>query len=430
MGPVGASFAHGAVGLLGLVAWGVPIELALFAAPLLRRRASIANVARLAGDVLVACIVSALLHIALTASHRVRSDAHRRDVRRAFRRGAAFALLDRRLVHHRPHRDRPDSDWPRFFLVHRLDGARRARYRSGSRQGASDGARAVAGAWAMARDLERERAEKLRRAAEPRIDSSGQDQAIIAALSEDDSDGQTATPPPLRIAETPDVAIVMTPNVASLSPRARARARPIEAAPRRKRTSTSTPTSTSTSTTTADLEPDPDRRPRPHPPTAKRDREEPSTEGRGHGHGHEYGEEEGARRRWAHDRRHIWRDGGSQGEGGRAIGCCISGCQSRDAGASADPVLEIDRELLRKNAKLLEKTLNDYGVQRQGGGDPSRPHGHDVRGVARRPAPRSPRSRRSPTISRSGFRARCASSRPSPARTASASRSRTSSACR
>jgi len=68
VGPVGASFAHGAVGLLGLVAWGVPIELALFAAPLLRRRASIANVARLAGDVLVACVVSALLHIALTQS--------------------------------------------------------------------------------------------------------------------------------------------------------------------------------------------------------------------------------------------------------------------------------------------------------------------------------------------------------------------------
>src|SRR5579859_1446311 len=44
VGPVGAYLAHGAVSLLGLVAWGVPIELALFAAPLLRRRASIANV--------------------------------------------------------------------------------------------------------------------------------------------------------------------------------------------------------------------------------------------------------------------------------------------------------------------------------------------------------------------------------------------------
>src|SRR3954465_9343420 len=34
VGPVGASFAHGVVGLLGLVGWGVPFELALFAAPL------------------------------------------------------------------------------------------------------------------------------------------------------------------------------------------------------------------------------------------------------------------------------------------------------------------------------------------------------------------------------------------------------------
>ena len=66
VGPVGASFARGAASLLGLVAWGVPFELALFAAPLLRRRPSIANVARFAGDVLVACIVSALLHIAFS----------------------------------------------------------------------------------------------------------------------------------------------------------------------------------------------------------------------------------------------------------------------------------------------------------------------------------------------------------------------------
>src|SRR5438128_4927178 len=37
VGPGGAYLGRSAVGLLGLVAWGVPIELALFAAPLLRR---------------------------------------------------------------------------------------------------------------------------------------------------------------------------------------------------------------------------------------------------------------------------------------------------------------------------------------------------------------------------------------------------------
>src|SRR2546426_894482 len=52
VGPVGASFAHGAASLLGIVAWSIPIELALFAAPLMRRRPSIANIARLGGDVL------------------------------------------------------------------------------------------------------------------------------------------------------------------------------------------------------------------------------------------------------------------------------------------------------------------------------------------------------------------------------------------
>ena len=65
VGPVGAAFANGSVSFLGFVAWGIPLELALFAAPLLRRRASIANVARLAGDILVACIAAALIHIAL-----------------------------------------------------------------------------------------------------------------------------------------------------------------------------------------------------------------------------------------------------------------------------------------------------------------------------------------------------------------------------
>ena len=38
---------------------------------------------------------------------------------------------------------------------------------------AKEGARAVAGAWAQARDLERERAEVTRRASEPRIDATG-----------------------------------------------------------------------------------------------------------------------------------------------------------------------------------------------------------------------------------------------------------------
>ena len=32
VGPVGAAFAYGAVNFLGVVAWGIPLELALFAA--------------------------------------------------------------------------------------------------------------------------------------------------------------------------------------------------------------------------------------------------------------------------------------------------------------------------------------------------------------------------------------------------------------
>src|SRR6185436_9465563 len=53
---------------------------------------------------------------------------------------------------------------------------------------AKQGARAVAGAWAQARELERERASKQRMMEEPKIDTSVHDQAIIAALSEEESD--------------------------------------------------------------------------------------------------------------------------------------------------------------------------------------------------------------------------------------------------
>ena len=162
---------------------------------------------RLAGDVLVACIVSALLHIALPQATVVRRDADRRDVRRALRRGAAFALLDHRLVHHRPHRDRPHPHWPRVFLVHRLGRARRPRYRwprqaKAQRRraarwrelgpGARPGARALGEAAARGRAAHRLEWATIRRS--------------LLRLSEDDSDGQDSTPPPLRIAETPDVA--------------------------------------------------------------------------------------------------------------------------------------------------------------------------------------------------------------------------------
>jgi S-DNA-T family DNA segregation ATPase FtsK/SpoIIIE len=345
VGPVGASLAHAAVNLLGLVAWCVPIELALFAAPLLRRRASIANVARLAGDVLVACVVSALFHIALPQA----------TVFGAMPIGGTFGELFGEVL--RSLFSTVGSyiigltvigliliGRASFSFIAWVERAGRGTEVAATK--ARDGARAVAGAWAQARDIERERAEKLRRAAEPRIDSSGQDQAIIAALAEDES--ETSSPPPLRIAESPIATPTpnpipnpnpilppppaLTPTPTPTPPPALALSADVALEkPAAAKTDTSTSTSTSTSTGTS---------------TGKA----------------------GAKKKEAQEGPTIVDTSGEMTTRKAAKTVAPSPAAFRLPSTEVlEPppatILEIDRELLRRNAKLLEKTLNDYGVQ-------------------------------------------------------------------
>ncbi|MCB9589259.1 MAG: DNA translocase FtsK 4TM domain-containing protein [Polyangiaceae bacterium] len=63
MGPVGAFVAGILVRAFGLVAWFAPIELALLSAPLFTKRANRANALRLAGDLVVAIILSSLVQV-------------------------------------------------------------------------------------------------------------------------------------------------------------------------------------------------------------------------------------------------------------------------------------------------------------------------------------------------------------------------------
>jgi S-DNA-T family DNA segregation ATPase FtsK/SpoIIIE len=63
VGPVGARVASIFVSAVGLAAWAVPVELALFAIPYLRRRASVTTPARLAGDVVLLATSAALIHV-------------------------------------------------------------------------------------------------------------------------------------------------------------------------------------------------------------------------------------------------------------------------------------------------------------------------------------------------------------------------------
>ncbi len=64
VGPVGAGIARVLAQGFGLVAWALPLELALFGAPLLRRQRPTITSLRIAGDLVLAIVLSALAHIA------------------------------------------------------------------------------------------------------------------------------------------------------------------------------------------------------------------------------------------------------------------------------------------------------------------------------------------------------------------------------
>ncbi|MBI2394948.1 MAG: DNA translocase FtsK 4TM domain-containing protein [Deltaproteobacteria bacterium] len=63
VGPVGARLSQICVAAIGVAAWAIPVELALFAVPFLRSRPSVITPARLAGDVVLGATAAALLHV-------------------------------------------------------------------------------------------------------------------------------------------------------------------------------------------------------------------------------------------------------------------------------------------------------------------------------------------------------------------------------
>ena len=412
VGPVGASFARGAASLLGLVAWGVPFELALFAAPLLRRRPSIANVARFAGDVLVACIVSALLHIAFSQA----------TVFGAMPIGGSFGELFGEVL--RSLFSTLGSyiigltmigliliGRASFSFISWFEKAGRGTGAAASK--AKEGARAVAGAWAQARDLERERAEVTRRASEPRIDATGTDQAIIAALSYDE--GDVPSPLPLKIAAgsgfpidtpsptlLPKVALsgvgegldgtkVKWPAESGAAPKRRSRKRDKEKAEGAEPGSAGASSEASPKASAlaeakapagAAAGGDPDDEPQAieaaSPPAvdlADNDDAVPQPK---------------RKARATEGPTIIDTSGEMAAKKAPKMVPVPLVSQPAFQLPSTDmlepppaTVLEIDHELLRKNAKLLEKTLNDYGVQGKVEEIHPGPHGHDVRSLAR-----------------------------------------------
>ena len=187
VGPVGALVARAGVEAIGLCAWLVPIELTLLAAPLLDGKPSRVGVTRIAGDVVVVFILAALSQVAFPGATSFAAmplgglvgELFGEVLRTLFSSIGSYIigltivaliLIGRATFSF--------IDW-----VKRLERALVAL----SERGAG-GLRALVGAWSTARAIDKQRDADARRVAAPRIARPTSDDAIIAALTEDDDE--------------------------------------------------------------------------------------------------------------------------------------------------------------------------------------------------------------------------------------------------
>ncbi|AKT36598.1 uncharacterized protein CMC5_007160 [Chondromyces crocatus] len=214
VGPVGASLAGWTVGALGTVAWFLPLELALLAAPLVGGRrwldghrrtdegAVSATVSRLGGDVVVAVVLAAIGHVAFPDKQVFGAMPLGGAVGELFGeilRGlfssvgsyiigltvVALILIGR-------------ATFSFIQLVQRIEhlvGLVVAKIVTW--------ARSLLGAWTAAREIERREADEDTRA--PRIERHSTPDAIIAALSDEDEPSLSSSTPIAVAAEEPPV---------------------------------------------------------------------------------------------------------------------------------------------------------------------------------------------------------------------------------
>ncbi|HXX69488.1 MAG TPA: DNA translocase FtsK [Polyangiaceae bacterium] len=188
VGPVGAALARGLVALIGVVSWGVPLELALLGIPLVRGGSNKALSARIAGDVLMAAVVAALVQVGSPGRAAFGTHPAAGGVGELFGELArslfstagsflvGFALLGLILIGRAAFS---------FIAFARLV----ARIASLFAAWIAATTTAVADAWRHAREIERQRKALDRASREPRIDVSPKDEALIAALPLELDDG-------------------------------------------------------------------------------------------------------------------------------------------------------------------------------------------------------------------------------------------------
>jgi S-DNA-T family DNA segregation ATPase FtsK/SpoIIIE len=198
VGPVGAAIGKVLVQGFGVVAWLVPLQLAVRGAPLFRGKVSSINAFQVAGDLLVGILLCALIHILLPGATAFGRMPFGGNVGLVFGEllQALFSTAGSLLV---------GSTLIALILIGRsafsfIESCRLALQimgRLGERSGSLS--RRLIAAWQEARELRRQRLAEREQAAQPEISTPSRDAAIIAQLEEESSEWipieQTGSPP-------------------------------------------------------------------------------------------------------------------------------------------------------------------------------------------------------------------------------------------
>ncbi len=246
VGPVGALCARGLVSLLGVVAWGLPLELFLLGIPLVRGKQSPITPGRIAGSLLIAVLTAALIQVGSPGRTAFGTHAASGIVGELFGELArslfstagsflvGFACLGLILIGRAAFS---------FIALARLVARAAAR----GALGTASATEVVAQAWRQARELERERTERARAASQPRIDTSLKDNAIVAALPLDADEGFVGALAEPELAPAPPEEEAAPSNEALLSNEAQPPGAAVDKSPPRQKRGRKAPTIVDTS---------------------------------------------------------------------------------------------------------------------------------------------------------------------------------------
>ncbi|MDB4996692.1 MAG: Cell division protein FtsK, partial [Myxococcaceae bacterium] len=186
VGPVGEWCAKSLVGVVGVIAWALPLEAMLLGIPLVRGKKSLITPARFAGDLLIVLNAAAMVQVGWAgktsfggyASSGVVGELFGELLRSLFSTIGSFlvgfACLGLILIGR--------ASFSFIALMRFL-----ARFTEKGARGTAAGAKSVAEAWKTARQIEQEKREKDRLAGLPNINElASDDEATIAVLPDED----------------------------------------------------------------------------------------------------------------------------------------------------------------------------------------------------------------------------------------------------